>query len=150
MRALRAALALLVALAGSACELPPQEHGAASVPAAATVAISREARSATASAGFRSPRKLDEHFAKHGGEFGDVTREGYLRLAQELRDRPAGGDVLELVRDGDGVVTRFDRASGAFGAYEPDGTIRTFFKPDDGEAYFRRQATRRAGVGRAS
>lgn len=65
----------------------------------------------------------------------------YLHLAQSLRDRPAGGAVLEAVR-GDGVVTRFDRASGAFLACDPDGTIRTFFKPHDGEAYFRRQLAR--------
>ena len=64
-------------------------------------------------------------------------------LAQALRDAPAGGDVLEIVRPVDGVISRFDRRSGAFGAYDRDGTIRTFFKPEDGEAYFRRQAKRR-------
>jgi pyocin large subunit-like protein len=41
-----------------------------------------------------------------------------------------------------GIVTRFDRRSGAFGAYNHDRTIRTFFKPNDGERYFRRQAER--------
>ena len=91
--------------------------------------------------GFRSKERLAEHFRKHGREFGRVTREEYLRLAQSLRDRAAGGDVLEAVR-GDGVVTRFDRASGAFLAFDPDGTIRTFFKPYDGERYFRRQLSR--------
>jgi pyocin large subunit-like protein len=70
-----------------------------------------------------------------------VTMAEYLRLAQSLRDRAAGGDVLEAVR-GCGVVTRFDRASGAFLAFDPDGTIRTFFKPYDGERYFRRQLSR--------
>ena len=91
--------------------------------------------------GFRSEERLAEHHRKHGREFGDVTRAEYLRLAQSLRDRPAGGAVLEAVR-GDGVVTRFDRATGAFLACDPDGTIRTFFKPHDGEAYFRRQLAR--------
>jgi pyocin large subunit-like protein len=59
-----------------------------------------------------------------------------------LRDTPAGGDVLEAVRD-DGVVTRFDRASGAFIAFDASGVIRTFFRPRDGERYFHRQAARR-------
>lgn len=95
--------------------------------------------------GFRSTRKLEEHYAKHGREFGDISEDDYLRRARELRDRPLGSDVVEAVRPGDGVITRFDRGTGAFGAYEPDGTIRTFFKPDDGEAYFRRQAKRRPG-----
>jgi len=91
--------------------------------------------------GFRSRRQFDEHFAKHGAEFGRVTPEQYLALAQELRDAPAGGPILEIVKP-DRIITRFDRRSGAFGAYNPDRTIRTFFKPNDGERYFRRQASR--------
>ena len=84
---------------------------------------------------------MDEHFAKHGAEFGNISEDEYLRAAQELRDRTVGGDVLEIVRD-DGTVSRFDRSSGAFIAFNRDGTIRTFFKPNDGERYFQRQAQR--------
>lgn len=89
--------------------------------------------------GFRSRSAFDEHFTKHGSEFGSVTREEYLRLAQELRDRPVGDDVLEIVRD-DGVTSRFDKQSGAFLAFNRDLTLRTFFKPNDGVRYFERQA----------
>lgn len=95
------------------------------------------------SRGFRNVARLEEHYQKHGAEFGRVTIEEYLVMAQSLRDAPVGGDVLETVRSSDGVVSRFDRATGAFLAADPDGTIRTFFKPNDGEAYFRRQANRR-------
>jgi pyocin large subunit-like protein len=91
--------------------------------------------------GFRSGERLDEHYRKHGPEFGSVGRDAYLRLAQSLRDRPVGGPVLEVVRR-NGVVTRFDRSSGAFIAFEGDGVIRTFFRPNDGEDYFLRQARR--------
>ena len=91
--------------------------------------------------GFRDPSHLAEHFQKHGGEFGAVSQAAYLRLAQELRDRPAGGEVLEAVR-ADGVITRFDRGSGAFLAFDRDLTIRTFFRPNDGERYYIRQLTR--------
>ncbi len=91
--------------------------------------------------GFRSSQRLDEHYAKHGSEFGSVNRDEYLHLAQALRDRPVGGAVLEIVRT-DGTVTRFDRDTGAFLAFARDGTIRTFFSPNDGEQYFRRQARR--------
>lgn len=63
-------------------------------------------------------------------------------MAQALRDASPGGDILELIRTGDGVISRFDRRTGAFGAFDRDGTIRTFFKPNDGEQYFRRQAKR--------
>ena len=50
--------------------------------------------------GFRSRRQLDEHYAKHGAEFGRISEHEYLRLAQELRDAvvrvlwPAGQYVL--------------------------------------------------------
>ena len=98
------------------------------------------------SKGFASRQRLVEHFEKHGEEFPGLGMAAYLAAAQRLRDAPTGGDVLE-VRRRDGVVTRFDRGSGAFLAVNRDGTIRTFFRPNDGEAYFRRQAIRRPGGG---
>ena len=91
--------------------------------------------------GFRSRRQFQEHFQKHGGEFGSITAQEYLRLAQELRDAPVGGVILQSVRD-DGVISKFDKTRGYFGAYNSDRTIRTFFVPNDGERYFRRQARR--------
>jgi hypothetical protein len=89
--------------------------------------------------GFRSRAQLDEHYAKHGAEFGHISESEYLRLAQELRDAPFGGPILEARRP-NGQFSRFDRRKGYFGAYNPGGTIRTFFIPNDGERYFRRQA----------
>ena len=92
--------------------------------------------------GFASKQKMVDHYRKHGREFGAITMEQYVRKAQELRDRPAGGPVLESAR-ADGVVTRFDRTSGDFIAFNRDGTIRTYFRPADGEAYFQRQLRRK-------
>lgn len=91
--------------------------------------------------GFADQRRLDEHFQKHGAEFGRITKQDYLRQAQLLRDAKVGGPVLEAVRR-DGVVTRYDQQTGAFIAFNPNGVIRTFFKPNDGERYWRRQAER--------
>ena len=91
--------------------------------------------------GFRSPAQFDEHYAKHGHEFGHISKAEYLRLAQALRDSPAGGPILEAHRP-NGEFSRFDRRTGHFGAYNPDRTIRTFFIPNDGERYFWRQARR--------
>lgn len=99
----------------------------------------------TSTVGFRDAQRLAEHFRKHGTEFGAITEAEYLRMAQRLRDRPAGGEILEA-RRADGVVTRFDRGDGAFLAFDPDLTIRTYFRPNDGEAYFRRQLQRPAGT----
>ena len=88
--------------------------------------------------GFRRPEFLTEHFAKHGAELNARDEAAYLEMAQSLRDRPAGGMVLEAKR-WDGVITRFDRATGAFLAFNADLTIRTLFRPNNGEEYFRRQ-----------
>jgi pyocin large subunit-like protein len=91
--------------------------------------------------GFRSQQQFNEHYQKHGREFGAITQAEYLRLAQDLRDAPVGGPILEAIKPG-GVISRFDRRKGAFGAYNRDRTIRTFFIPNDGERYFVRQASR--------
>jgi hypothetical protein len=94
-----------------------------------------------ANMGFADQRRLDEHYDKHGAEFGRITKQDYLRQAQLLRDAEVGGPVLQTVR-ADGVTTKFDRQTGAFVAFNRNGTIRTFFKPNDGERYYRRQAER--------
>jgi len=91
--------------------------------------------------GFASQKRLDEHYQKHGGEFGAISKDEYLRQAQTLRDRHAGGEILEERRP-DGVICRFDRETGAFLAFREDGVIKTFFKPDKGEIYFKRQMQR--------
>jgi pyocin large subunit-like protein len=91
--------------------------------------------------GFATRREFLDHYEKHGAEFGSISQEEYLRQAQILRDSSVGGDILEAVR-ADGVITRFDRKTGAFLSFNPDLTIRTYFKPNDGERYFRRQSKR--------
>ncbi|HZL57087.1 MAG TPA: hypothetical protein VFC21_08405 [Bryobacteraceae bacterium] len=89
--------------------------------------------------GFRTPHLLEEHFAKHGHEFGPITQQRYLRDAQQLRDSRPGGNILESKR-GDGGGAKFDRRRGWFVTFDSDGTIRTFFIPNDGIRYFERQA----------
>jgi len=110
-----------------------------------TITEAREPASSTggwgASVGFADSRRLEDHFEKHGAEFGRITKQDYLRQAQLLRDARVGGPILETVR-ADGVTTRFDKQTGAFIAFNPNGVIRTFFKPNDGERYYRRQAER--------
>ena len=139
---------IAVGIFGSACRstaMQTQSSASAQNQAAQKTATAGEAHATgikiKTNIGFRTKRKLDEHYDKHGREFGSITKEEYLRQAQELRDAPAGGDVLEASRD-DGTTSRCSRRSGAFLAFDHDLTIRTFFKPNDGEAYFRRQLKR--------
>jgi hypothetical protein len=88
--------------------------------------------------GFRTEHLLQDHFQRYGREFGPISQQQYLHLAQQLRDSHAGGHILESKRP-DGLI-RFDRKRGYFGAYDKDGTIRTFFIPSDGIRYFEREA----------
>jgi pyocin large subunit-like protein len=136
-------LALVILAVGTAWLSQRGRTAPVSVPGpTATVPAETPADAVTRPAiGFRDRSHLVEHFQKHGAEFGRISVDEYLRAAQTLRDRPAGGDILESVR-ADGVVTRFDRGSGAFLACDRDGVIRTFFRPNDGEAYFQRQLKR--------
>jgi len=91
--------------------------------------------------GFTSARSLDDHFVKHGAEFGKITKAQYLEMAQTLRDAKLTAEILEA-RRADGVITRFHKKKGWFLAFNANGRIRTFFVPNDGERYFRRQAAR--------
>ena len=110
-------------------------------PAVADSRVSTEGRGWGPGVGFVDSRRLDEHYEKHGAEFGNISKQDYLHQAQLLRDAKVEGPILQTVR-ADGVTTRFDRQTGAFIAYNPNGVIRTFFKPNDGERYYCRQAER--------
>ncbi|MCC6651831.1 MAG: hypothetical protein IT348_11835 [Candidatus Eisenbacteria bacterium] len=130
-------------------EAPPVAPPPAAATAGGTPAPTSDVEAASHAfgpeVGFRSAERLADHFAKHGREFGAANEAEYLAQAQSLRDRATGGDVLELKRD-DGVTCRFDRTSGAFLAFNRDGTIRTYFRPNDGERYFERQSQRPRGA----
>ncbi len=126
---------------------PPREAGTTATPAPRAEPPATAAPISHSEIGFRSDERLREHFEKHGAEFGAASAADYLARAQALRDAPAGGDVLEETR-ADGVTCRFDRASGAFLAFDRDLVIRTYFRPNDGERYFRRQLEREHRSGR--
>src|SRR5450432_132145 len=80
---------------------------------------------------------LPDHFARHGAQFGARNAEDYARLAAQFLQR-AKAEGLPAKIDYSGVVRVFDPRSGTFGAYNPDGTTKTFFKPGS-PGYFDRQ-----------
>jgi len=91
-----------------------------------------------ASQGFRTPHLLQDHFAKYGRQFGNITVEQYLHLAQQLRDATPGHNILVSKRP-DGGGSKFDVRRGWFVAFDGDGTLRTFFVPKDRIRYFEDQ-----------
>lgn len=144
-----ALVALLFAGWLSQVVTPPRSRSSAPAPKQASQPKAEPKRTETKSqpevsqpgVGFASRQKLVDHYGKHGHEFGKISMDEYLRRAQALREKRVSDKVLELVRR-DRVITRFDVVEGDFLAFESDGTIRTFFKPNDGVAYFYRQAKR--------
>ncbi|HEY3901826.1 MAG TPA: hypothetical protein VGM54_24650 [Chthoniobacter sp.] len=80
---------------------------------------------------------LPDHFARHGGDFGARNPEDYAAQAAAFLAR-ARAEGLPAKRDPDGSLRIYDPATGAFGAYNANGTTRTYFKPDSPN-YFARQ-----------
>lgn len=80
---------------------------------------------------------LGDHFARHGRDFNARTPDDYAAQAAAFlqRAKTAG---LPAKRDADGTLRVFDPATGAFAAYNRDGTTKTYFKPDSPD-YFERQ-----------
>ena len=92
--------------------------------------------------GFKSEKLLQEQYKKHGKEFGKISQREYLLMGQQLRDRPLDMNILESVRRQDGVITRFDKKTGAFIEFEKNLVMKSFFKPAEGERYFYKQQPR--------
>lgn len=126
----------------SAASADRRSSSSAPVSAPATFAPSNRVDPRLRRIGFASQRGLESHWRKHGAEFGRPTIAQYLALAQDLRDAPLSSRVVEAPQ-ANGSYARFDRTGGAFLAFNRDLTIRTFFRPNDGEAYFRRAINRR-------
>jgi len=79
-----------------------------------------------------NPNTLDDHFARHGADFGATSVDDYARQASEFLQQP--GTLTKI--DADGVIRVYDPAANAFGAYNANGTTRTFFTPKRGMDYW--------------
>lgn len=71
---------------------------------------------------------LDRHFIDHGAEFGAASADEYASQASAFFQRGLQ-DGLPTKIDSYGVIRVYDANTNTFGAFNPDGTARTFFKP---------------------
>ena len=92
---------------------------------------------------FRTEEHLEEHYQKHVidqeefvEDFGDISIEQYLMLAQWLMDFT---DEEVQIKEDDGDTLYYDAENNFFGVMSDDGYIRTFFRPSAGQDYFDRQ-----------
>jgi hypothetical protein len=80
---------------------------------------------------------LQDHFARHGADFGAKSPDDYAAQAWRFRER-AVAERLPMKLDTDGTVRAFDPKTRAFAAFNRDGTAKTYFRPDN-PSYWQRQ-----------
>lgn len=90
---------------------------------------------------FETPEKMQKHYDKHIDKYGNISISEYIALANELVNAKDTDDIERIVRsDESTAIYRF--STNDFLVITKDGYIRTFFKPDDGEAYWREEHER--------
>jgi pyocin large subunit-like protein len=140
MRRLFACAALAAICAAVAAFGWDKEDAGATSRRSPTAQASAGSRNASASRTWGNPSSLPDHFTRHGGDFRARHAEDYARMAAEFLQRARSVGLPAKVDDR-GVIRVFDARSGAFGAYNRDGTTKTFFKPGS-DGYFDRQPGR--------
>lgn len=85
---------------------------------------------------FRNDQFLEEHFLKHGSEFGYKSKEEYVEGANKVINSSQSMHKEEA-EDGDDIY--YDKNKNEIVFVSKDGYIRTYFKPSDGINYFNRQ-----------
>lgn len=84
---------------------------------------------------FASQELLQRHYSKHHDEFGDISIPTYLDLANAFADKEISEDIVQLIRS-DGSTSKYCFSTNEFIVINADGTLRTYFKPKDKEAYW--------------
>lgn len=85
---------------------------------------------------FKSDSLLQEHFNKHGSEFGYASVSEYESGANAIINSP---DALQKREAEDGDSVYYSEAKNELVVLSTQGYIRTYFKPEDGIAYYNRQ-----------
>lgn len=85
---------------------------------------------------FKSESLLQEHFNKHGSEFGYTSISQYESRASAVINSPDALHKTE-VEDGDSVY--YIEATNELVILSTEGFIRTYFKPEGGIDYYNRQ-----------
>lgn len=80
---------------------------------------------------------FDSHYNKHASEFGDISKEEYLKGADDLINNTSNDILTKTRTNGDSIF--YNPATNEFAVKSVDDYIRTYFKPSDGIDYFNRQ-----------
>jgi len=102
-----------------------------------TLARSRGAATVDPPSTWGDARTHARHFRDHGGDFGDASPREYADHASSFLTT-AIQEGYPVKVDEDGIIRVYDEVTNTFGAYNPDGSTRTFFKPTS-DTYWKRQ-----------
>lgn len=83
---------------------------------------------------------LQDHFERHGRDFGATSPDDYAAKAWIFREQ-ARAEGWPMKQDVDGTVRMWNGRTGAFAAFNRDGTTKTYFKPGN-PGYWERQPGR--------
>jgi uncharacterized protein YukE len=78
---------------------------------------------------------LEDHFLRHGADLGATSAHDYATRASQFFQRSQWQRFPTTV-DADGIIRVYDPATNTFGAFNPNGTTRTFFTPKRGTDYW--------------
>jgi pyocin large subunit-like protein len=84
-----------------------------------------------------SPASLNYHWQEHGKQFPNIkTKEGYNAKAKKLLDSKIGGHIEGFTAK-DGRVYRYEKSANILAIGNPDGSIKTYFRPDTTTYYYK-------------
>jgi len=79
---------------------------------------------------------LQDHFDRHGADFKATDPADYAAKAHAFYLESKTDKNIQVKVDQAGVRRIYDPRTNSFGAYNADGTTKTYFKPTNGQAYF--------------
>lgn len=139
----------LIMLAG--CDNGPsavetRDRAAEATPIALTAAAAPAAPALTVNRRETVDAKLQRLYERNGADFGARSAQDYLAKVQAFTRQPLPG--VETIQRPNGDTLYYQASSNTFAVVARDGTPRTMFKPDDGQAYWAEQKVRAPDFGR--
>jgi pyocin large subunit-like protein len=80
----------------------------------------------------------NDHFERHGYEYGAKTPDEYEKLAIELKNRASSDDIRQFISK-DGFLFKYDVKNKDFLIAKPSGEIVTLYKPTNKLNYWEGQ-----------
>jgi len=84
---------------------------------------------------FQSEAKYADHYRRHGGDFGKISKGRYLQGARDLLNAKTGKNIQGFVAK-DGSLFKYNTKTNEFAIGSQYGTISTYYKPVDGYIYW--------------